>query len=178
MARRRKQTQYLTAAAICVALGVVLLALGSLIEVLDISMAVLASLTVVFARIELRGKYPYLVFAATALLSLLLLPQKTPALLYACFAGFYPILKGVFEGKLPRALCFAAKVASFLCGLVLYVFLSVKIFFIGEVVWKNAYLWLVLPAVGVFVVYDIALTRLITAYFTRLRSRLRLFPHE
>ena len=68
-----------------------MLYLGSMVEVLDISMAVIASLICVFAVIEYGKGYPWLIFSVTAILSLLLLPNKFPAVVYGCFMGFYPI---------------------------------------------------------------------------------------
>lgn len=176
--RRKKSTRKLTAAAVCVALGVVLLALGSLVEVLDISMAAIASLAVVFGVIELKGSYPYLIYLVTSVLALVLLPQKTPALLYACFAGFYPILKNLFEGRLSRTVAWVLKVLTFLLGCALAIFLTLWLFFEGELSYQRWYPVLILPLVLVFVLYDIAMTRLITAYMLRWRHRLGLWHEE
>ena len=78
--RIRKRTKYLTVCAMLCALSVIILSLGSLIEVLDISVAVFASLLCIYAVIEIGGAYPWLVWLVTSVLALLLLPQKTPAL--------------------------------------------------------------------------------------------------
>ena len=56
--RRKNGTRRLAFAAILAALGVVLLELGSLVEVLDLSAAILVSVFVAYAMIELRGAYP------------------------------------------------------------------------------------------------------------------------
>ena len=74
MERKIKGTRALALSAVFSALGVVLLALGSLLQVLDLTMAVLASFLVILAVIELRGRYPYLIYAVTAVLGLLLCP--------------------------------------------------------------------------------------------------------
>ncbi len=178
--RRRKETGRLTAAAVLVALSVVLLGIGSLVEVLDLSMAAIASLAVVFAVIELRGKYPYLVFAATSVLALLLLPNKTPALFYALFAGYYPLLKVVFERHFSRPIAWLFKLLSFGVAAVLIVLLAIKIFTASPLPalphhWMYAAGGALLAAV--FVVYDIALTRLITFYLWRLQRHFR-FLHK
>ncbi len=175
MGNRRMQTKYLTVSAMLCAVGVLILALGSLIEVLDISVAVFASLLCVYAVIEIGGAYPWVIWAVTALLALLLLPQKTPSIFYVCFAGFYPILKEKFERRKP-ILCRILKLVTFhLC--------------LGAIVWI---LWLFLPgtlelssvswlAAGLyaaclacFLLYDVALTRLISLYLIRLRPRFRI----
>ncbi|MBQ3063612.1 MAG: hypothetical protein IJC99_02255 [Clostridia bacterium] len=178
--RRRKETGRLTAAAVLVALSVVLLAVGSLVEVLDLSMAAIASLAVVFAVIELRGKYPYLVFVATAALAILLLPNKTPALVYALFAGYYPLLKVVFEKHFSRPVAWAFKLLSFFVSAVLIAFIAIKLFTVAPLQ-VLPYPWLYglagLLLVAVFVIYDIALTRLITFYLWRLQRHFR-FLHK
>jgi len=172
-ARRQKSTQYLTASAVSVALGVLLLALGSLLQVLDITMAAVASLLVVFAVIEMGGKYPYMVYAATALLSLLL-PIKTPALFYALFAGYYPILKAAVEKHLSNALGWVVKLAVFGVCLAAALFVGIK-FFMPDLVIDTYFWWAVALATPVFVVYDIALSRLITLYVLRWRGRFQFF---
>ena len=178
--RRRKETGRLTAAAVLVALSVVLLGVGALVEVLDLSMAAIASLAVVFAVIELKGKYPYLVFFATSVLSLLLLPGKTPALFYALFAGYYPLLKLVFEKHFSRPVSWAFKLLSFALAALLVVFVSIKLFTVAPLpALPNPRLYVAVGLVLalVFVIYDVALTRLITFYIWRLQRHFR-FLHK
>jgi hypothetical protein len=160
-------------AAVLSALGVVILLIGSLVQVLDISMAVIASLLVVFAVIELRGPYPYLVYAVTSAVSLLVLPVKSAALIYLLFAGYYPIIKAALEGHLTRTLAWIIKLVVFNLVLGVTVLLAVLLVF-SEIPpeWVK-YWWLLLALEPVFLLYDVALTRLITVYVLRLRQRLR-----
>ena len=155
------------------ALGVVLLYFGALIEVVDISMAVIASLLCVFAVIEYSGAYPWFIFAATGILSILLLPNKTPAAMYVAFFGFYPIIKEKLE-RLPKVICWALKEVIFNASLVVMIVLAVFVFTVGELEVGIGYIvaFALLCEVA-FVLYDIALTRLISFYFFRLRSRFR-----
>ncbi len=176
MDRRIKGTRALTVSAVLCALGVILLALGSLFQVLDLTMAALASILVIFAVIELGGKYPFLIYAVTAVLSMLLVPYKTAALAYLCFAGYYPMLKALFERRLPRVWSWVLKVAVFNAGLALALFLAFKFFTAFEIT-AAWYYWLLPVCSVVFVVYDVALTRLITAYVFKWRSRFH-FLHK
>ena len=177
MERRRKTTRKLAAAALLAALGTALLAVGALVDVLDLSMAAIASLTVVFAVIELRGPYPYLVYAVTALLALLVLPAKTSGIIYALFAGYYPVVKAVFERHFPRPVAWLFKILLFNAALALSVFLVVR-FFLAPGSVERWHYWLLLIGTPVFILYDLALTKLITAYLFRWRRRLRLFRDE
>ena len=156
-----------------VALGVVLLAMGAVVEVLDLSMAAIASLCVVFAVIELGGHYPYLVYGGISLLSLLLLPVKTPALLFLLFAGYYPILKAIFERRLPRAVSWILKLAVFEAALALALLLLMRLLLLAEPTWQPLYFAAFPIGALVFLLYDVALTRLITAYLYRLHPRFR-----
>ena len=67
-------TKRLTACAMLSALSVVLLYLGSMIQVIDVSMSVIASLMCVFAVIEYGKSAPWLVFGVTSVLSLDIIP--------------------------------------------------------------------------------------------------------
>ncbi len=171
----RTQTKHLAVGAMLTALGVILLSLGTVIEVLDLSLSVIASLLCVYAVIELRGPYPWLIYASTALLSLLLLPQKTPALIYALFSGFYPILKAKFEAR--------SRVVSAVCKLVtvhlslLAIYGAMRIFLPAEIE-GLAPGWLLLGLYALllvtFLLYDHCLTRLITFYLLKLQKKLHL----
>ncbi len=173
--RIRKKTKYLTISAMLCALGVVFLALGSLIEVLDITVAVFVSLLGVYAVIEMGGTYPWLIWIVTSLLSLLLLPQKTPAIFYALFAGFYPILKEKLE-KRSRPVCLVCKLAAAHLSLGA-IYLVFRIFLpdqldMGELWWFPLLLYVMY--IACFLLYDYALTQLITFYLVRLRARFRI----
>lgn len=176
MERKIKGTRALTVSAVLCALGVILLALGSLLQILDITMAALASFLVIFAVIELGGKYPFLIYVITALLSMLLVPYKTAPLMYLCFAGYYPLLKAVLEGHLPKLWSWVLKIVAFNAALALTLFLAIKMFAAFTV--TEVWYYYLLPAFTlVFVIYDIALTRVITAYLLRWRQRFR-FLHK
>ena len=170
---QRNKTKQLTFCAMFSALGVILLYLGSIIEVVDVSMAVIASLFCVLAVIEYGKGAPWMVFFVTAVLSLLLLPNKSPAVYYAFFFGFYPILKAYFE-RLDKVRSWIFKEIVFNVCLAVIVVL-IKLFFMPSVgIPFMLYAIAIVLCEGVFVLYDIALTRLISLYLFRIRPRLRL----
>ncbi len=176
MERNIKGTRALTVSAILCALGVILLALGSLLQILDITMAALASFLVIFAVIEIGGKYPFLIYAVTALLAILLVPYKTAPLMYLCFAGYYPLLKAVLEGHLPRVWAWVLKLVAFNAALALMLVLAFKL--VAELTVPATWYYYLLPLCSVvFVIYDIALTRVITMYLHHWRQRFR-FLHK
>ena len=117
--KNKGTTKIVTLCALLSALSVVLLYFGALFEVLDLSMAVLASLAVVVLVIEQGGAYPWLIYLVTTVLSLLLLPNKFPAVVYGCFMGFYPILKEKVERIPWQALRLILKLVIFNGAMVL-----------------------------------------------------------
>jgi hypothetical protein len=157
-----------------VALGVIFLGIGSLLEVLDISMAVIASLCVIIAVIEYGKSAPWMVYAAISLLSLLLIPNRLPAIFFALFFGFYPIIKEKLE-RLPRVISWLLKEIIFNVAFAIMAILVMFVFTIGEVAIDLPYiLGIVFLGELTFVLYDIAMTRLISLYIFKLRARFRI----
>lgn len=167
-----KRSKLIAISAILSALSVALLFLGSVSQILDLSCAALASIVVVFAVIELKGIWPYLIYAVTSILSLLLLSDKFSGVVYLLFAGYYPMLKRLFEAKFPRVIEWAMKLLLF--NAMLTAILAVSKFILklpdDEIPWNIVAYAICNP---VFILYDIALTRLITLYFTKLRKRFK-----
>ena len=169
----KTNTKQLTVCAMLTALGVVLLWIGSVLEVAEISMAVIASLLCVLAVIEYGGAAPWLVFAATGVLSLLLLPNKGVAVAYVLFFGYYPIVKEKLE-KRARVMRWVLKEIVFNVALVALLAVWKWLLFPGATVGSPMLVViLVVLCEIVFVLYDIALTRLISLYLFRIRQRLR-----
>lgn len=170
----RERTYRIALCAMLSALGVVLLCLGSVIEVMDLSMAVLASVFCVYAVIEFGGAAPWLIFSVTGVLSLILMPSASAAYVYLLFFGYYPILKEKFE-RMSRVLSWVLKEIVFHIALVL-IFLCLRFLLLSpDLVALNPIFLgaLLLAAEAVFILYDIALTRLITFYLMKLRHRFR-----
>ncbi len=169
--RIREKTRRLALCSLLSALGVILLYLGALIEMLDLTMASIAPLLVVLVIIEVGGYYKWLVYLVTGLLGLLLLPNKTAAVIYLLCTGFYPIAKQLIESKLPRPLRLVAKLVVFNLS-VLVIWFIIKLFAI-ELVFETAWYFVIAVLEFTFLLYDYALTRVITLYIRYWRKRLK-----
>lgn len=167
------KTRALATASLLAGICIVILLLGSVVTVLDLSCAAAASLVMILCVIELGGIYPWLVWAVVSVLSLLLIPEKFGPLVFFAFAGYYPMLKRYLE-RLPRLGEWILKLVVFNTLLSLIIAVSLHILGLSE-----DGLAFSIPVYSlcniVFVVYDIALTRLISLYLFKLRKRLRLF---
>ncbi|MBQ8840353.1 MAG: hypothetical protein IJ004_03420 [Clostridia bacterium] len=151
------------------ALCVVLLMAGSLVEILDITMAVIASILVLVMYEEIRYKSLF-VYAVTSLAGALICPNKLVVVEFVIF-GLYPIIKKLSE-KTGKVLSLIIRVAySIVSSLVVvlimrFVFLMESnlvfdvIYFVGNLI--------------VFILYDVAIKKFLIYYHNRLRSRLRI----
>ena len=153
------------------ALGTLFLCLGSFLGDLDLTAAAFASFLCIYAVIELGGAYPWMTWAVTLFLGFLLSSNKTPALFYT-FIGVYPIVKEKLE-KLPRIPCFLLKLLYFHLSLVLG-WLLLRLFAPTEAILQLGWLLLATYALAVlaFLIYDYAMTKIITFYINHLRRRL------
>ena len=165
------KTRNISVTALMIALTVVLLYIASVIPSGRIATVAVAGLITAAAVIECGIPSGCACFACSALLALVLLPQKSAAILYAIFLGYYPILKSVFERQKNRyvewilkiVLCNAALAAAYL--LWRYGFLPDITF----EAWQTALIF-VLGSIC-FVVYDIGFSRLAYYYTTRIHKK-------
>ena len=164
------KTQSLTFASVMCALGIVILLIGSLVEVVDITMAAVSSFLIIVCMIELGGYMPFLVYCVTSVLGFLLLPNKSVMLIYILFFGFYPILKNYFE-RLSAIYSWIVKFVVFNAVVIFYYFILDKLFFLNADSVKS-YLLVLLNVV--FFTFDLTLTLFVTAYVRRLRRLFRI----
>ena len=176
--KRKKRTRDLTLCAIISALCVLVLLLGSVFDVFDLTAAMIASIFCAVTVIEVGGFWPWLTYATVTVLSLILLPNKLPAAVFL-LTGYYPIIKQKLE-RLKKSVSWILKILIFNA-------ISTAFFFICKLFFTNVDLML-LPSAGktlnivlgyalgnlVFVLYDIALSKIITYYVFVLRNRLKI----
>ncbi|MBO4339146.1 MAG: hypothetical protein K5755_03795 [Clostridiales bacterium] len=162
---------------IIAAVSVVLMFLTSVIPTLTYAVPAAAGLLLLIMVIEIDKKWATVVYIAVSILSALLIADKEAATMYIAFFGYYPIVKQPIEKHLNKYISWIVKVlifnASILAAylLLIYVFnLSLDDF--GEFT-KIGLILLYLVFNVVFVIYDIALTRLITAYIYKWQKQFR-----
>lgn len=153
------------------ALGVVILFLGAIVDVLDMTAAVFAALMLLIAWQELRYK-AVLVYFVTAIISFFFVSFSIlPAVEYLIF-GLYPILKPLIE-KTPKVLAYVLKViyivlASVGSVLVMYFFVPASI--------EKPYMIAVyiLMFAAVIVLFDVLMAKFKKYYVLKLRRILRI----
>lgn len=160
----------LTLSALISALSIVFMYVGSIIEVLDLTAAMLASMLCAFIVIEVGGAWPYLTYATVGVISVLMLPNKFVAAVYIIFSGNYPMIKRLCE-KCPTVVEWLLKLFVFNLEFTLIYFATKYIFMIPDIGYSLSILtYLICNAI--FILYDIAMTKMISFYLLRLRKRL------
>lgn len=160
--------------AILTALSVIMLLLGGITGTLDLAAAALASFCVIFAVMEMGYGSAFLIYAAVSVIGIWLLPVKTPAMFFAAFFGYYPLVKSLSE-KLSTVISYVIKLAVY--SIAYFVMIALSLVVITEDVATGNklivfYIVLYLICAIVLVIYDIALTRVISLYIHSLRKRL------
>jgi len=101
---------------------------GSFLPSMDYALPAMAGMLTLLLVLELNTVWALGVYAAVAALSLLLLPVKGAALLYAMFFGYYPVLKVLLEGRLPKWLAWVCKLAAFNAAVIAAYWLATQVF--------------------------------------------------
>ena len=163
-----KNTKYITFSAILSALSVVILILGAVFGVLDLTAVFIASIFLLIAREEM-GWGAFGIYFVTLAIALLLPNTMVAAIEYAIIAIF-PIFRPAIE-RLNVVLKWFIKV--------LYMLLAAGgIFVISRILVADAPLYAdILLAVGsllILFLYDVLLFRFMMYYRFRLRNRLRI----
>lgn len=140
----------------------------------EYALPAMAGILLIAMVIEFGFKAALIGYAAVALLSLVVTPNKEAAVLFILFLGYYPIIKGKIEMLRSMAVQWAVKAVLFNLVLVISYFVVVYLLGMTEVMDDFAFmqgalalLWLAGNAV--FVLYDIAVTRLISFYVHRFK---------
>jgi hypothetical protein len=170
-----RKTKKISVCAMLTALGVVILYIGSVLDVLDLTVAVLASLTVLFVNTEMGSKYALAVYAGTSVLSFMLVPNKWMALYFIMFFGLMPITKKLFE-KTGKVFSWVLKILAFNAEIIAFYFIAQKFGFFAENESGLPFLLAMLVlANATFTMVDILYTRIVRLYEHKYRARIRKF---
>lgn len=155
------------------ALQLVLLYLGTIAPSSKLAFTAVAGVINAAVLIECGVGSSILSFVVVSALSAVILPQKSLALLYIVFFGYYPLLKSAAEHIRNRVVEWVSKLAVFNIACTIC-WAALQFGFITDISLPDvalALLWLGLNAV--FVIYDIGLTRLIALYIQRIHKTLK-----
>lgn len=172
-----KATFKVTISGVLSALSLVMMMLTSLVPLGTFAFPCMAGIVLMVIVIEAGHKWAWGAFICVSLLSLFLAGDKEAVIYYIMFFGYYPIIKGVIEGKIKN------RVFQYILKYIVFNFAVVGAFFIAayllavpmeEYTIAGMYVpWLFLLAGNIFfVIYDLAATKLVTYYIFVLRNKL------
>lgn len=150
----------LTRSALSAAAGLVVLYVSCILPWGKLALLCAAAVGVIFVRTSCAGWWATGCYCVTALLGLLLLPEKAPALAYALFFGYYPLIRLRTERISSKWARIGLRLAVFnaAAALIWFAFRSVITALAVNVDLDHTSVFLLLLAAnGVFLVYDYAL---------------------
>lgn len=156
-----------------IALIVILLFLGSVIDILDYTVSAICGIIITFILIEFGTKFAVLSYFGASILGLILVPNKINAILFVAFCGWYPFIKRYLE-RLPSLFCLISKFAVFNATLI-PIFLITAAFFPIENIRITEFVLLYAVCNVTFYLYDTLITKLIWLYVHKYRKLFKIF---
>ena len=160
------------------ALSLVILMMTGVIPFATYSLPCIAGLLLVVIVVECGSKWAWISFAATAILALMLTPDREAALMYAALFGYYPMVKQQIEKHFTGIREWGCKLLLFnvavVIAYVIAIYLLGMTYLLEDMGDSVALGLLALLGLGniVFVLYDVAMTRMLSAYLFVFRRKL------
>ena len=172
-----KKTKKIVLTSLCASLGVICLYLGVFMNIMDMTAALIASFLVLFCFLEMGYKSAFAVYAMISFLSLILLPNASPAWMFLLIFGYMPISKFGFE-RIFKKLAWIPKFCLFN---VLY---AITIFCGSALLGFTTENQFGIPPYGIYIIFfilgniicllsDILYARLVRFYMVKIRDRFR-----
>lgn len=170
MIQLKKQIAKTSLSSVFTALTVVFILLGSILEVLDLTVAALCSLISYISILEIKGKYPLLIYFASSVLCIILCPLSSAMLYYIFFFGYYPILKV----KLKKTGRISAKIICILIFNIVFILLTLlfKTVFAMQNEPMFMYVILLITYNIFFICFDRCIDVLLFIYTRKIRPKL------
>ena len=170
-----KNSTKITLSAIMAAMATVFM-LFSYFPYLTYAIPAIAGLFIMVLVIEIDKKWAIMAYLVSCVL-VFLFAEPESKLMYICFFGYYPILKAAVDSIKKSAVEWIIKIAVFNTAVALIYLFFLKLFGIsledfGVLGRYGVYILLCLGNV-VFVLYDIAVSRMAMLYMNLLHSRIR-----
>ena len=167
----------LTLSAAIAAVSLVLMFLTGMFPLGTFALPCIAGVMITSIVIECGYKWAVAVYVVVAILAFVISSDKEAALYFVMLFGYYPLLKGIFEGKIKsKTTQYILKFAVFNVAVVAAFLLTT--FFLSvpaeEFTIAGFYVpWVFLIAGNIFfIIYDKAVTSIITLYIHRFRGKL------
>ncbi len=181
----RGATRRMVTCAIFAALSVVILGLGTILQIVDLTASALAAIIILLLYLCYGARYALLSYAVTSVLAAVLMPQSFAVWSYIGLMGYYPVLKHKLD-RLPKLLSWCLKLLLFAvvmagCLLIFHFLIyggegSITDSFLrlfDEENGKSLLAWAILGlSLFTYVIFDLLLARLIFLYHIGYKRRI------
>lgn len=157
-------------------LSILFLFLTGLFPFADYALPALSGMCLIPLVIDFGYRNAVIAYVAVSVLGALVVPNKECVVLFIAFLGYYPILKGRIETLKNRVTEWLIKLVWFNAAAIIAYYLMVQVLGITQVMEDfqglRLGLWGVLLAGNaVFVIFDFALTRVISLFVYQIRPK-------
>ncbi len=175
---KRKQLSFKVAlGGVVAALSIVLMIISGVTVSLEYAIPMITGALLMMLVVEFGKSFAVVIYIAVSIISMLLLGNKEPAIMYLMFFGYYPIIKSILENRLKGIFCWIIKYFIFNVSIISSYFVVTKVFMISfddiKEFGKFALPILLLAGNVLFFMYDILLTRLVSMYIYRWQKHIK-----
>ena len=174
---RNRESKKIALCGILTAASAVVMFLGGLFPFATFTAPAVAGMFLLPLMVEYGAKAGLSGYAAVSLLVFFLVPSKEISLIFIFFFGYYPVIKMLIERKGSKIIKYAIKFVVFNVSVISMYSVMIMVFPISQVVEDFAEggtiyaVLLILMGNVAFVIYDIAVSRIIMMYKYVLRPR-------
>ncbi len=170
-----RQPRRMALCGVTAAVSLLLMFLTTVFPVMSYGLPALCGVLTTLIVIECGDRMALTMYGAVSILSLLLLPSKESAVVYLLLFGWYPVAKRRIESLRKPVIEWLLKLISMAVPIGIGSAAAIAVLGVAGFFGPDITGWLIplfYLAVGVvFVFYDIALTRLISVYFSVIRPK-------
>ena len=160
------------------ALSIICMFFTGVMPLLSYALSALAGTFLIVIVIELGKKWAFITYAAVSILSYFMTPDKEAAVLFTMLLGYYPIVKSFLEKIKFRPLEYLSKLALFNVSIILSYQIIIRLFGMTKLLdefkefGKYSIPVFLIAANIAFILYDIALTGVISTYINTFRPKI------
>lgn len=175
---RQKRSFQIALGGIICALGIVVLMMTGVIPFATYSLPCIAGLLLVVVVVECGSKWAWICYAATSLLAVMITPDREAAIMYIALFGYYPMVKQQLEKRFSKGTEWICKMGLFNVAVIIAYWTAINLLGMGYLMEEmgefGQYSLLVMLALGnvIFILYDIAMTRMLSVYIFVLRKKI------
>lgn len=153
--------------------------MASIAPLVEYTFPAFAGVLIVIVDLEIGLKWGWMVYFASSVLSILICPEKIPAIIFVLLFGYYPLVKFRIESIkiIPKPIKFIIKLIIFNIAIISEFWISIKVFAVPE----ESLMLFGIPATHVllimgnitFIMYDMCISNFLIIYIYRFQKKLR-----